>query len=46
MINTVESRTPLIQYVEIQNSELSIPEVERQLKKQNIHCWPKRGVSN
>jgi len=44
MINTVESRTPLIQYIDIQSSELSISEVARQLKKQNIHCWSKRGV--
>jgi hypothetical protein len=45
MINSVESRTPLIPYVEIQNPDLSIPEVEHQLKKQDIHCWSKRDVS-
>ena len=45
MINTVENRTPLIQYIDIQSSELSISEVARQLKKQDIHCRSKQDVS-
>jgi hypothetical protein len=34
----------LIQYLDIQRSQLSISEVARRLKKRNIHCWAKRGV--
>lgn len=45
MINNIESRTLLNQYVEIQNSELPISEVTRQLKKQDIHSRSKQDVS-
>lgn len=45
MINNVESRTPLIQHIDIQNSELSISEVERQLKKQDIHFRSKLDLA-
>lgn len=44
MLNTVESPTPLIQYTDIQRSQLSISEVARRLGIQNAHCWKKRGV--